>query len=280
MKYIIALILFISSNAFAADNAVVVTTGSGLTLRSRDVGAGVQSLQQILGDTSGNALATAPGTPNSVFALPVQGVTGGTAVPVSGTLTVSGVATAANQATEITSLSTIASNTGAAIPPQSVAVPVGGFGICDGANGVTNPCTTVATVKAASTAALFTDKALVVASIPGSLSHASVTSLGTSLVLKASAGQLTGFNCTGIAGATAGYCIAYNGTTAPSTGALTGANVLDACYFDTTARGCSLIHVNGSIAYSTGIVILMSSATTPFTYTTGTNTGFISGDYN
>ena len=32
---------------------------------------------------SGNALATAPGTPNSVFALPIQGVTSGTPVPMS-----------------------------------------------------------------------------------------------------------------------------------------------------------------------------------------------------
>ena len=33
------------------------------------------------------------------------------------------------------------------------------------------------------------------------------------------------------------------------------------------------------VAYSTGIVILLRSAVTPFTYTTGTDTGFISADY-
>ena len=37
----------------------------------------------ILGDTSGNPLATAPGTGNSVFALPIQGVAGGVSVPVN-----------------------------------------------------------------------------------------------------------------------------------------------------------------------------------------------------
>src|SRR5215831_19358613 len=71
--------------AQAADNTVIVTPGAGVTLRSRDVGSGVESLQQILGDTAGNALATAPGTPNANFALPVQGVTNGTPVPVSQT---------------------------------------------------------------------------------------------------------------------------------------------------------------------------------------------------
>ena len=110
-------------------------------------------------------------------------------------------------------------------------------------------------------------------------SHASTTALGTSLVAKASAGSLFGYNCTGIAGAAAGYCIAYNGTTAPGTGALTGANVLDFCYFDTTARGCSLSRIPLAAAYGTGIVILLSSATTPYTYTTGTDTGAISADY-
>jgi hypothetical protein len=111
------------------------------------------------------------------------------------------------------------------------------------------------------------------------LSHAVTTSLGTSLVVKAAAGDLAGFNCTAITGGAAGYCIAYNAASAPSTGALTGAAVLDVCYFDTTARGCSLAHINGTVAYGTGIVILMTSATTPFTYTTGTDTGYISADY-
>jgi hypothetical protein len=49
------------------------------------------------------------------------------------------------------------------IPTQSSTVPIGGTSICDGANGTTNPCTTAATVKAASTAPALTDKALVVA---------------------------------------------------------------------------------------------------------------------
>ena len=117
---------------------------------------------------------------------------------------------------------------------------------------------------------------LVTPSIPVD-SHAHVTSLGTSLVVKASAGNLLGFYCNAITGGAAGYCIAYNAASAPSTGALTGASVLDSCYFDGTAGGCSLSRIPTSIAASTGIVILLSSASTPFTYTTGTDTGFIAG---
>lgn len=112
------------------------------------------------------------------------------------------------------------------------------------------------------------------------LAHASVTSLGTSLVAKNAAGQVNAFNCTAITGGAAGYCILYNATTAPSTGALTGSLVLDACYFDTTPRGCSIVHANGSIAVSAGAVILATSAATPLTYTTGTDTAYIEADYN
>jgi hypothetical protein len=111
------------------------------------------------------------------------------------------------------------------------------------------------------------------------MGHASTTALGTSLVAKASAGNLYAYNCTGIAGGSAGYCIAYNGSSAPSTGALTGANVLDFCYYDTTARGCSLSRIPLAANYSTGIVILVSSATSPYTYTTGVNTAAISADF-
>jgi len=84
MRYLLAgLLTLLITTAQAADNTVIITPGVGVTLRSRDIGSGVESLQQILGDTSGNALATAPGTPNGSFALPIQGVTGGTSVPVT-----------------------------------------------------------------------------------------------------------------------------------------------------------------------------------------------------
>lgn len=112
-------------------------------------------------------------------------------------------------------------------------------------------------------------------------SHASTAALGTSLLVKASAGNLFGYYCNAIAGAATGYCIAYNSATVPAANsALTGSLVLDNCYLDGTAAGCSLSRIPASIAYSAGIVILISSAVTPFTYTTGTDTGFIAADFN
>jgi hypothetical protein len=91
---------------------------------------------------------------------------------------------------------------------------------------------------------------------------------------------LASFNCAGVAGGAAGYCIAYNAASAPGTGALTGALVLDACYFGTTPQGCTLNYNPGGIAFSQGIVILVSSAASPYTYTTGTDTALISANYN
>ena len=106
-----------------------------------------------------------------------------------------------------------------------------------------------------------------------------VTTLGTSLVAKASAGNLYGFYCTAITGGAAGFCIAYNAITAPSPGALTGSLVLDVCAFDTGDKGCSLSRIPGPPRnYSTGITILVTSASTPFTYTTGVDTAYISAD--
>lgn len=111
-----------------------------------------------------------------------------------------------------------------------------------------------------------------------SLNHNQTSTTASSLIVKASAGNLNGANCTGIAGAAAGYCVVINATTAPTNGATI--TPLDACYFDTTPRGCSLAHINGSINFSTGIVVLVTSAASPFTYTSGTDTAFIEADYN
>jgi hypothetical protein len=88
MRYLLGLFLALGITAAqAADNAMILTPGVGVTERSKDVGGGIQSVVVILGDSSGNVLATVPGTPNAVFALPFQGVTGGTPAPVSGTVT-------------------------------------------------------------------------------------------------------------------------------------------------------------------------------------------------
>ncbi|WP_339485088.1 hypothetical protein, partial [Pseudomonas proteolytica] len=90
-----------------------------------------------------------------------------------------------------------------AIPSQNPAVPVGGFGLCDGANGTTNPCTTVATVRAASTPAVATDKALVVDQRPGTIVPTSAASQYPSgaTPITASATGTTGATTATLAGA-------------------------------------------------------------------------------
>lgn len=144
------------------------------------------------------------GTPSQCAAVSAAGAvktdSSATTQPVSSAT----LATAANQATGNTSLATIASNTGAAIPPQSPAVPIGGVSICDGANGATNPCTTPATVKAASTIPAAADKALVVGLSPntpdpcmgGNKTNLAISQNGTSSVqLVALSGSTTIYVC-------------------------------------------------------------------------------------
>lgn len=199
-RFLVALTAFwlATSPVLAADNAITLTAGAGVTERSKDVGVGVQSPVVINGDTSGNPLITAPGTPNASFALPVQGVTGGSPVPISAaslplpagaatatglttinttlgtpfqaggsigntgfnalqggsanavgnpffvspgtgasfTVTCAACATSANQTTANTSLATIATNTGAAVPAGTNII--GKVGIDQTTDGTTN----------------------------------------------------------------------------------------------------------------------------------------------
>lgn len=111
------------------------------------------------------------------------------------------------------------------------------------------------------------------------VTHAISTALANNLTVKAVSGNLLGYNCTAITGGAAGYCVAYNSATVPATGALVGSNVLDYCYFDITPRGCSLSRVPVSALYPAGIQILVTTAASPYTYTTGTDTAAISADY-
>lgn len=103
----------------------------------------------------------------------------------------------------------------------------------------------------------------------------SANASGSSLVC--SAHNLYGFYCGGIAGSAAGYCVAIDATSVPSNGA--SITAIDFCYFDTTPKGCSLGRQPGPPRYYTnGVILLITSATTPFTYTTGTDTGGLSVD--
>lgn len=119
-RLLLALIALIPSIAFAADN-YTATQGTGTTFRAQDVGTGILSPYFILGNTSGASILGTAGTSNSSV-LSIQGIASGTAVPISGAITCAACATAANQATEISSLATIATNTGAAIPAGSALI--------------------------------------------------------------------------------------------------------------------------------------------------------------
>src|SRR5271156_2301310 len=72
--------------AQAVDNTVILTPGVGVTMRSKDVGSGVESMIQILGDTSGNPIYGTAGAANANV-ISVQGIGSGTALPISGTVT-------------------------------------------------------------------------------------------------------------------------------------------------------------------------------------------------
>lgn len=76
--------------------------------------------------------------------------------------------------------------------------------------------------------------------------------------------------------ATAGYCVLYNGTAAPSTGALTAANVLAFQLLPANSY-CDWIARGPPITASAGAVVLLTSAANPYTYTTGAITGSIYG---
>lgn len=83
--------------ALAADNSVIVTPGAGVTMRSRDVGAGVESMITILGDTGGNpsgVFSNYGTTPGSVLVPGVNAfITNAPAVTQSGTWNIGTVTT-------------------------------------------------------------------------------------------------------------------------------------------------------------------------------------------
>lgn len=117
-----------------------------------------------------------------------------------------------------------------------------------------------------------------VAIAPTSIAGAGITpivsaSAENNHVLKNSAGNLYSAYAANIT-ATAGYLVILNSTTSPADGAITPLAVCNL-----PANGTCSINFNPGPAqvYSTGITAVVTSASTPFTKTTGTITAFISG---
>lgn len=94
---------------------------------------------------------------------------------------------------------------------------------------------------------------------------------GNNLVLKASAGNLLSASAVNQT-ATAGFLVLLNATEAPADGAITPL----ACV-PLPANSAGSISYSTPARFSTGIVAVITSATTCFTKTTGVITGFISG---
>lgn len=115
-----ALFSLIAFSAIAADNTLVVTPGVGLTIRSKDIGSGVQTTMPILGDASGNSIYGTAGSSNANV-ISVQGIASGTALPASqsGTWTVQ----PGNTANTTPWLATIAQGGNSAVVKGASATP-------------------------------------------------------------------------------------------------------------------------------------------------------------
>jgi hypothetical protein len=165
--------------------------------------------------------------------------------PVSGTITANAgtnlntslLSTAANQSTEISSLATIATNTGAAIPTQAATVSIGGVGIAQDSTSTSAGTTAVAGTTA------------------------------SSVVAKASAGNLQNAYVTSSA---AGWVFIINATSLPSNATLTigtASGNLQGCFElqkGVTDWGASINYNPGPWEhFSTGIVVAISSTDCP-----------------
>ena len=104
--------------------------------------------------------------------------------------------------------------------------------------------------------------------------HAATGALASNLVLKAAPGALIDAACVGVSSSVAGYCVVINATAAPSSGA--AITPLDVCAYPAGATGCAISRAGAADSYSTGVVVLATSAASPFTYTPANL--FLSGD--
>jgi hypothetical protein len=144
------------------------------------------------------------------------------------------------------------------IPPQSPAVPIGGVGICDGANGTTNPCTTAVTVKPVSTAPVTsTDKAMVVDLRPDS---PGIIALGGATPANSVPTVPSGYTYTHI-------------STDTTTTAKSGAGVLHTICVNTVGAGATITVDDATSATTPNIAILSGATLGCYTYDVAFNTG-------
>lgn len=202
------------------------------------------------------------GSPSATV-VTVQGVSGGTPQPVSGTVTVTQTTgTNLNATIDTTGSGNLDNEIKGPIAAQSATVPIGGFGLCDGANGATNPCTTAVTVKAASTAPALTDKALVVALASNGDPCIGQTKTNVNITTSAAETSLVG-----ISGTTKIYIcsMAFISSTADSISFVEGtgtacATSATADFGSTTAANGAALPANGGMTLGSGTGTVMRTS--------------------
>lgn len=208
---------------------------------------------------------TTPGTTDLVHAAQ-QG---------SWTVAVTGVSTAANQATQITEETLTANAMGT--PGDTAYTGTGTATTISALKGIYNAAVspilnfpTSVDVNSGPTTA----NTIRVVQATNPLTPTQADS-ATSLVLKNSPGTLFYAEATNYSTTTSGFLIAYNATAAPSTGAITASLVLGCAPLGAGSK--STITFPYPATFSVGITLLLSSGSTCANYTTGTITGKILG---
>ncbi len=196
--------LAFSTGAYIAVADYTATQGTGITFGSIVVSA-KHYMQMLTCD---------PTTPTQCAAVDASGF-----LAVKSTT----LSTAANQATEISSLATIATNTGAAIPTQASNVSIGGVGVLASTSGGATPSSAIAPATPAG------------------------------VNLKASAGQVYSIQATTIQ-ATPVFLKLYNSATAPTCGSGTPVMRIMVPAAATAANGAGTnVSIPVGAAFSAGI---------------------------
>lgn len=221
-RVLLSLALLVPISAEAANNTVLLTPCSSgcVTMRSQDVGAGVESAVNILGDTSGNAIYGTAGTANANV-LTVQGIASMTPI-------LANPGTAANWGLGAT---------GAAVPANAIylGATVGGnlTGLVATSNGLKVDGSAV-TQPTSAASGQFVDGAIVTIGAEADAAAGSDTATATLIaLLKRNNQNLTTLNTTAGAAAT---------LAAASTGGCTGATLLTAASNNATVIGSAAAH--------------------------------------
>lgn len=260
----IALALLVSTAAHAADNAIILTPGSGVTMRSIDIGAGVQA--------PGHALVDASGAQLGVSGAPLY-IRGASAAFASGSFSsgafasgsyASGAFAAGSMVDLLTMRGTVAAGTAASnslltgciynSTPITLTNGQGAAVQCN-ASGYPNVVVTNTNANGRATAA---NSSPVVPVAAASTAGAIQPNNTTAVVVKGSAGTLFGIQLGGIGSAPA-YVKIYNATSA-TCGSGTPVKRLIIPAAATAANGAgSNITFSPGLAFSTGITYCVTT---------------------